>query len=77
MSNAYVGGKLGTYTFNESSFEFYENGMKIIWNSPEVGFGEITFNYNKEGNLEIDTEGMGAQFVENAFGDIIDKCLGR
>ena len=43
------------------------------WGVKEFGFGEISFHYNKDGELECDNECMSKEFIKAILCDFVDR----
>lgn len=61
------------YTISNAQVTLWINGGEIQWESPEIGFGTITF-YEKGDALTIETETLGRDIVEKCLKYILDNA---
>jgi hypothetical protein len=50
------------------------NTFKILWSDEEQYFGEITFLIAENGNVKINSEHMGKDFVKKVLCQLIDDA---
>ncbi len=50
-----------------------KGGMEISWSTVSAGFGSLTLHFSKEGELKVDSEGMGKDFCKSVLAKLIDS----
>ena len=46
----------------------------ICWGRPGIGFGEVVFYTDDDGNLKCDNEGMSREFIKEVLCDLVDNA---
>lgn len=49
------------------------SSLIVGWSCPRLGFGELTFYFDQNRKLHVDSEFMGGDFVKRVLNVLIDK----